>query len=65
MQPDLDGIPEADADALRAASRPTRHTVFMRTFLPWQLWRFLRINMKMMGTIRRSHAGRNMPPGAC
>jgi hypothetical protein len=26
--------------------------VFLRTFLPWQLWRFVRINLKMMGIIR-------------
>jgi len=29
--------------------------VFLRTFLPWQLWRFVRINLKMMTIIRRSH----------
>lgn len=34
---------------------PTRRTVFWRTFLPWQLWRFVRINLKMLGVIRRSH----------
>ncbi len=37
-------------------SRPTRRTVFLRTFLPWQLWRFVRINLKMLGIIRRSHS---------
>lgn len=37
------------------ATRPTRATVFLRTFLPWQLWRFLRINLKMVTIIRRSH----------
>jgi hypothetical protein len=36
-------------------SRPTRRTVFLRTFLPWQLWRFVRLNLKMLGIIRRSH----------
>jgi hypothetical protein len=36
-------------------SMPTRRTVFWRTFLPWQLWRFVRINLKMLGVIRRSH----------
>jgi hypothetical protein len=36
-------------------SRPTRGTVFLRTFLPWQLWRFVCINVKMLGIIRRSH----------
>ncbi len=37
------------------ASLPTRWTVFLRTFLPWQLWRFARINLRMIGIIRRSH----------
>lgn len=35
--------------------RPTRGTVFLRTFLPWQVWRFIRINLKMVDIIRRSH----------
>jgi hypothetical protein len=34
---------------------PTRRTIFLRTFLPWQLWRFIRINLKMLGVIRLSH----------
>lgn len=34
-------------------TRPTRFTVFLRTFLPWQAWRFIRINLKMVGIIRR------------
>lgn len=37
------------------APRPTRTTVFFRTFLPWQLWRFARINLKMVRIIRKSH----------
>jgi hypothetical protein len=37
------------------ATRPTRWTLFMRTFWPWQLWRFAIINLKMIGIIRRSH----------
>jgi len=40
------------------ATKPTRLTVFLRTFLPWQLWRFLRINLKMVWIIRRSHRTR-------
>lgn len=35
------------------ATRPTRSTLFLRTFLPWQLWRFLLINLKMMLLIGR------------
>jgi len=37
------------------ATRPTRTTVFLRTFLPWQLWRFVAINLKMLRIIVRSH----------
>ncbi len=37
------------------ATKPTRATVFWRTFLPWQLWRFAAINFKMLTIIRRSH----------
>jgi hypothetical protein len=35
------------------ATQPTRFTLFMRTFLPWQLWRFAAINLKMMMLIGR------------
>ena len=37
------------------ATKPTGWTVFLRTFLPWQAWRFIWINLKMIGIIRRSH----------
>lgn len=37
------------------APRPTRATVFLRTFLPWQLWRFAAINLRMLRVIARSH----------
>jgi len=37
------------------ATKPTRTTVFLRTFLPWQIVRFLWINLKMLVIIRRSH----------
>ena len=37
------------------ATKPTRMTLFMRTFLPWQIWRFVWINLKMLVIIRRSH----------
>ena len=35
------------------ATQPTRFTLFMRTFLPWQIWRFISINLKMMLLIGR------------
>ncbi len=39
------------------ATRPTRVTVFLRTFLPWQAWRFVVINLRMLRIIARSHRG--------
>ena len=36
-------------------TRPTGWTLFLRTFVPWQIWRFIRINLKMIGMIRSSH----------
>ncbi len=39
------------------ATKPTRWTRFLRTFIPWQIVRFLVINLKMMVLIRRSHRG--------
>ena len=42
-----------DTNANMYATRPTRFTLFMRTFLPWQLWRFFRINLNMMLLIGR------------
>jgi hypothetical protein len=43
-----------DDEKTRNVTKPTRWTVFLRTFLPWQLWRFVAINLKMLGIIRRS-----------
>jgi hypothetical protein len=37
------------------ANMPTRTTVFWRTFLPWQLVRFIVINLRMVRIIARSH----------
>ncbi len=44
-----------DDDKTRYVTKPTRFTVFLRTFVPWQLWRFAAINIKMIDIIRRSH----------
>lgn len=44
-----------DDEKTRYVTKPTRFTVFLRTFLPWQLWRFAAINMKMIDIIRRGH----------
>ena len=51
-------IAKAHAKPRFYATRPTGGTVFLRTFLPWQAWRFLCINLKMMTIIRRSHRTR-------
>jgi hypothetical protein len=37
------------------ATKPTGFTRFMRTFLPWQMWRFAMINLKMILIIFKSH----------
>ena len=44
-----------DDEKTRYVTKPTRFTLFLRTFLPWQLWRFAAINLKMIGIIRRGH----------
>ncbi len=53
------GNPASDSARVTASTaayvtRPTRWTLFLRTFVPWQLWRFARINLKMFGIIFRS-----------
>lgn len=48
------------------ATKPTRWTIFMRTFLPWQLWRFLLINVRMISMMRRQEkldSSLNVHPG--
>ena len=42
------------ADA-STAPVPTRWTVYVRTCIPWQMVRFVVINLKMLRLIRRSH----------
>jgi hypothetical protein len=44
-----------------AAPRPTKTTLFLRSFLPWQLVRFVIINLKMSVMIIKSH-GRAIEP---
>ncbi len=45
----------APARATPDAALPTLATVFMRTFVPWQMVRFAVINLKMLRLILRSH----------
>jgi hypothetical protein len=37
------------------APMPTRTTVWMRTFVPYQAYRFAMVSVKMLKMIRRSH----------
>lgn len=37
---------------------PSRATVFLRTFFPWQLWRFAWINLKMIRMISIGNHGK-------
>ena len=37
------------------ATKPTRFTRFLRVFLPYQLWRFAVINLKMVRIISKGH----------
>jgi hypothetical protein len=39
----------------RAVLRPSRMTLFLRTFLPYQLYRFAWINVMMLIMIGKSH----------
>lgn len=46
---------ERDSGAFYASS-PTRWTLFWRTFIPWQIWRFVWINLKMVRIAAKGHA---------
>lgn len=46
------------------ASTPTRATLFWRTFLPWQLWKFVSINWRMLRVISKGHARGHSGAGA-
>lgn len=43
------------SDAWLSATKPTKGTLFLRTFVPYQIWRFIRINLKMLRLIVRGH----------
>jgi hypothetical protein len=44
------------------APRPSALTLFFRTFVPWQLVRFVWINVKMIRMIGKAHSRRALPP---
>lgn len=48
-------VAETPAPSTRGAMRPTHATVFWRTFVPWQVIRFLIINFKISMMILKSH----------
>lgn len=37
------------------ATKPTSWTCFWRVFFPYQVWRFIRINIKMLRVIWKGH----------
>ena len=52
--------PEADSVLVgeltgSIAPMPTRTTIYLRTFVPYQAYRFARVNLKMLKMTRRSH----------
>jgi hypothetical protein len=55
MTTDRDRLSFPDVSDASMAAVPTRWTVFLRTFIPWQMVRFAVINLKMLRLIRRSH----------
>ncbi len=47
--------PSPPVTEIPMAPMPTRGTIFLRTFIPWQMVRFVVINLKMFRLIWRSH----------
>lgn len=43
------------ASLTKHAMKPTPWVLFWRTFLPYQLWRFVVINLRMLVMIFKSH----------
>jgi hypothetical protein len=48
----MSGIPN---ERERSVLRPSRMTLFLRTFLPYQAYRFAWINLRMLKMIEKSH----------
>ena len=42
-------------ERILSAPLPTERTLRMRTSIPVQLWRFLRINVRMLSMVRKAH----------
>jgi hypothetical protein len=45
----------APTDVVKHAMKPSRAVLFWRTFLPYQLYRFIWINLRMLRMIFKSH----------
>lgn len=43
------------SDAAKNAMKPSSRVLFVRTFFPYQLYRFIWINLRMMRIIFKSH----------
>lgn len=54
----LSAAPRGRDDHWLTVTQPTALTRFFRTFLPWQLIRFVAINLKMVRIIMLSHRPR-------
>ncbi len=55
MSPDSVPLTPVPTEDTRFVPAPTPRTVAMRTFLPWQAWRFIVINLRMLRMIAKSH----------
>ncbi len=56
QNPDPRTLPEnLTPEGALHAPKPTRFTLFLRHFLPWQLFRFVIINLKMLRMIGKGH----------
>lgn len=42
-------------DMVKLSIKPTGFVVFLRTFFPYQVYRFFRVNLRMLAMIWKSH----------
>lgn len=48
-------VPRGKNERWTSVTQPTAFTRFWRTFLPWQIYRFVAINLKMVRIIAKGH----------
>jgi hypothetical protein len=46
------------------APRPSTWVLFFRTFVLWQIVRFIAVNIKMLRMIGKAHSHRALPPAS-